>query len=100
MTKTLELDRVKAAAEALSKLNRTEMEFLKTYLAMTRGAKGAKVLAGIDPEPEKPERRGPDPRGRYKCSLCEKVLPTKRGRGIHMKMHDKQTAPTPAPVKP
>lgn len=27
--------------------------------------------------------RGPDPRGRYACAACKKVLPTKRGRSLH-----------------
>ena len=99
MAGSIDLVKVKEASEALSKLNRTEVEFLKTYLVMTRGAKGAKVLAGIEPEAEKPER-GPDPRGRFKCALCGKVLPTKRGRGIHMKMHDKETAPPAPEAKP
>jgi len=44
------------------------------------------------PKKAEPPHR-PDPRGRYKCSLCDKTLPTKRGRSIHMKAHDRRTAP-------
>jgi hypothetical protein len=93
----IDLDKVKAAAEALGKLNQHEADFLKTYLLMSERHQS---LRAVTTEPEKPEGRklGPDPRGRYKCSLCDKVLPTKRGRGIHEKMHERQTAPEP--VKP
>jgi hypothetical protein len=87
----IDLDKVKAAAEALGKLNKVEMDFLKAYLVMAGKSNIATEFAGTA-EPDS-HKRGPDPRGRYKCRYCEKVLPTKRGRGIHEKMHDKQTSP-------
>jgi hypothetical protein len=91
----IDLDKVKAAAEALGKLNVQEADFLKTYLLMSERHQSLGVITA---EPVKSERRGPDPRGRYKCSVCDKILPTKRGRGIHEKRHKKN--PAPESVKP
>lgn len=93
----IDLEKVKAAAEALGKLNGQEADFLKTYLLMS---KRDKSLGVVTAEPEKPEGRklGPDPRGHYKCRYCGKILPTKRGRSIHEKRHDRETSP--ASVKP
>lgn len=34
----------------------------------------------------------PDPRGKYSCPICKKVLPTKRGRSIHAVSAHKETA--------
>lgn len=93
---SIDLENVKAAADALGKLNGHEREFLKTYLLMSGRKASAEVLPGLE-HPKQPEGRGgsrPDPRGRYKCGYCDKVLPTKRGRKIHEKMHERQTAPT------
>lgn len=93
----IDLDKVKAAAEALGKLNKVEMEFLKAYTQMSSGKRASNdvaVLGGAEPTGRK---LGPDPRGRYKCSLCDKILPTKRGRAIHEKRHDRETAPQPKP---
>jgi len=41
------------------------------------------------------------PRGRYACPVCHKVLPTKRGRGIHLAHHaeDEAKRPERAPSK-
>jgi len=91
----IDLDKVKAAAEALGKLNGQEADFLKTYLLMS---KRDKSLGVVTAEPEKPAVRGPDKRGHYKCRYCGKILPTKRGRSIHEKRHDRETSP--ASVKP
>ena len=97
MAGKIDLDKVKAAATALGILNGYEFDFLKTYLAMTWGKRAAKELDQLtapaaDANTEKPERRGPDQRGHYKCKHCGKILPTKRGRGIHEKMHGKHAA--------
>lgn len=84
---TIDLAKVKAAAEALGRLNRGETEFLKTYLAaLGRPVVEAPATGG------KPAGRRPDKRGHYKCGVCGKVLPTKRGRGIHENVH-KEAAP-------
>ena len=91
----IDLDKVKAAAEALGKLNQHEADFLKTYLLMSERHQS---LRAVTTEPEKPAVRGPDKRGHYKCRYCGKILPTKRGRSIHEKRHDRETSP--ASVKP
>jgi hypothetical protein len=102
----IDLDKVKAAAEALGKLNRSEMEFLKTYAQMSWGKRAGDDVAAISPAPVNPQitdavtqarRRGPDPRGHYKCRYCGKILPTRRGRKIHEAAHDRQTAPEGTP---
>lgn len=93
----IDLDKVKAAAEALGKLNGHERDFLKTYLLMSGRTKSTEVVGAEPPAKGATAKRGPDKRGHYKCRYCAKVLPTKRGRGIHEKMHDKQTAPETKP---
>lgn len=91
MAGSIDLVKVKEASEALAKLNRTEVEFLKTYLVMS----GRKAAAdAIEPEAKKPERKH-DPRGHYKCKHCGKILPTKRGRAIHERGHEREAAPAP-----
>ena len=94
----IDLDKVKAAAEALGKLNKVEMDLLKAFVQMSWGTGAAKNVAALSGEPTEPDTRtrGPDPRGRYRCRYCEKVLPTKRGRGIHEAAHERNTAPVGA----
>lgn len=99
---SIDLDNVKSAAEALKRLNDDEFKFLKTYLSLTWRVPVDTVLPGLE-HPKQPEGRGgsrPDPRGRYKCGYCDKVLPTKRGRKIHEKMHERETAPEKKAVTP
>lgn len=93
----IDLDRIKTAATALMELSRSEYEFLQTYLAASYGKRAGRGLdkLNIPLRGDKPERV-PDPRGRFKCSICDKILPTKRGRALHENMHDRQTAPAPA----
>lgn len=95
-------DKVMAAVRAIAALNEQEFEFLALYMSLGAEAKVPLRQAEAKPEPqpeEKSRSRGPDPRGRFRCSLCGKVLPTKRGRTIHEKMHERETAPSPAAEK-
>lgn len=93
----MDLAKVKTASDAIGALNDTEFEFLLSVLEIT-GRKGlGEAQRGQPPAEPAARRRGPDPRGRYKCRYCDKVLPTKRGRGIHENAHDKQTAPEGKP---
>ena len=86
MADKIDLEKVKAAAEAMGRLNRAETEFLKTYLA----AVGRAAIEAPAPAQaaRRSSKRGPDKRGHYKCRKCMKVLPTKRGRGIHEASHE------------
>lgn len=90
----IDLDKVKLAAEAILKLNGHERDFLKTYLLMSGHTKSLEVVRATRPAPEKPERKH-DPRGHYKCKHCGKILPTKRGRAIHERGHEREAAPAP-----
>ena len=71
---TINWQKVREAARTILTLNAGETEALFNLVASVNETRDT-------PKPEAPTR--PDPRGRYKCSLCDKVLPTKRGRGIH-----------------
>lgn len=86
----MDMMKVKKVLEEFNKLAHDEQQAFFAIVATLNEMK-----AKTDAQQPKPQTK-PDPRGRYKCSLCEKVLPTKRGRSIHMKMHDKQTAPATA----
>lgn len=67
--------KVREAARVMLTLNAGETEALFNLVASVNETRDKAPAAGTTTRH--------DPRGRYKCSLCDKVLPTKRGRGIH-----------------
>lgn len=78
---TINWQKVREAARTMLTLNAGETEALFNLVASVNETRDTPKRTAGTPKPEAPTR--PDPRGRYKCSLCDKVLPTKRGRGIH-----------------
>jgi len=103
MNKTeIDLMRVKTAADAVRALNAGEREFLAAYLRVTT-PEAAAVLAASPTAPAvavaAPAHR-PDPRGHYKCAVCGKVLPTRRGRSVHQSQAHPEERPAQLKLTP
>jgi hypothetical protein len=69
------MDTLKKAIEAWKKMTAEEREIFALFLDK-------------ESDEEAKPARGHDARGRYSCGKCRKVLPTKRGRGIHQSKCD------------
>lgn len=71
--------KVKKVVDEFAKLTHDEQQVFFAIVALLNEMK-AKTDAQQD-------SARADPRGRYSCPVCHKVLPTKRGRSIHLSHH-------------
>ena len=69
------MEALKNAIAAWKKMTAEEREIFELFVAK-------------ESADEATAARGHDPRGRYTCYKCHKVLPTRRGRGIHQSKCD------------